>query len=364
MPLIRMTEEHSQDDNKKTPYDEYLSQLKQQHNLTAKTGLKRLYELLKLEDPLMSKDDMYDRIVKDCLDIWQRQTIFNNMPDELKDLEQQKSGKKGREKRQEITVTSSGSEPTESVGNDLTNDNINEDKPDEWTIVSKKDPHVRGPPIQIDAQILEKLEAEKKKLKLENDKIKSENEEFRLENGKFKEELAEQTDAQILEKLEAEKKKLKLENDKIKSENEEFRLENGKFKEELAEQTKHYHDVLDSVNKTMDKNKPNKTITESLEYKTLFSQLEIANQRINELEQILKKDIATNPAIGFQNATAMQRENNENATKEQLKEVEFPAKDLSTFFLDQRQAKEIMYLKIEGNKVVGWESDGKRSGGK
>ena len=320
MPLIRMTEEHSQDDNKKTPYDEYLSQLKQQHNLTAKTGLKRLYELLKLEDPLMSKDDMYDRIVKDCLDIWQRQTIFNNMPDELKDLEQQKSGKKGREKRQEITVTSSGSEPTESVGNDLTNDNINEDKPDEWTIVSKKDPHVRGPPIQIDAQILEKLEAEKKKLKLENDKIKSENEEFRLENGKFK--------------------------------------------EELAEQTKHYHDVLDSVNKTMDKNKPNKTITESLEYKTLFSQLEIANQRINELEQILKKDIATNPAIGFQNATAMQRENNENATKEQLKEVEFPAKDLSTFFLDQRQAKEIMYLKIEGNKVVGWESDGKRSGGK
>ena len=94
-------------------YDEYLQQLKEQHQLTAKTALKRLYELLKLEDPMMSKDDMYDRIVKDCLEIWQRQTIRNNMPDELKDSERVETGKQAREKRQPITVTTNSSVATQ-----------------------------------------------------------------------------------------------------------------------------------------------------------------------------------------------------------------------------------------------------------
>jgi hypothetical protein len=43
------------------------------------------------------------------------------------------------------------------------------------------------------------------------------------------------------------------------------------------------------------------------------------------------------------------------------KEIEFPAKELTTFFMASRIAKQVMYLKIDhNNKVVGWESDAKR----
>lgn len=89
-------------------YDEYLEQLKASHSVTAKECLERLYQLLKLEDPRMSKDDMYDRIMKDCLVIWSHGTIENNMPNDLKDVERQGSGKKGR-KKQMISVTNDGS---------------------------------------------------------------------------------------------------------------------------------------------------------------------------------------------------------------------------------------------------------------
>ena len=42
---------------------------------------------------------MYDRILKDCLVIWSRATVIENMPDELKDSERQEAGRRGAGQR-------------------------------------------------------------------------------------------------------------------------------------------------------------------------------------------------------------------------------------------------------------------------
>src|SRR5215467_11012720 len=103
-------------------YDDCLRRLKDDHRITVSAATSNLYKCLKLEEPEMSKDDMYDRIMKDCLSIgWQKGSIQNNMPDELKDEERQKSGKKGREK-QLIPVTTDGSVAQEVIGYDNNKD--------------------------------------------------------------------------------------------------------------------------------------------------------------------------------------------------------------------------------------------------
>jgi hypothetical protein len=92
-------------------YDDFLTQLKEDHKTTAQGAIKRLYLLLKEDDPNLSKEDMYDRILKDCLTIWARSTIIANIPDELKDKERQASGRKGTDKQKKkriLTVTNTG----------------------------------------------------------------------------------------------------------------------------------------------------------------------------------------------------------------------------------------------------------------
>ena len=52
---------------------------------------------------------MYDRILKDCLVIWARATVIENMPDELKDSERQEAGRRGAEaKKKLLRVTNDG----------------------------------------------------------------------------------------------------------------------------------------------------------------------------------------------------------------------------------------------------------------
>lgn len=92
-----------------TKYDDFLEEIKRKHDTTANDSINKLYQLLKEEDKNLSKDDMYDRIMKDCLEIWQKRTILENMPDELKDRERQEAGRKGSEKKKEIVVTTDGS---------------------------------------------------------------------------------------------------------------------------------------------------------------------------------------------------------------------------------------------------------------
>jgi hypothetical protein len=90
-------------------YDNFLKQLKEDHKTTAQMAIKQLYLFLKEEDPNLSNDDMYDRILKDCLVIWARATVIENMPDELKDSERQEAGRRGAEaKKKLLRVTNDG----------------------------------------------------------------------------------------------------------------------------------------------------------------------------------------------------------------------------------------------------------------
>jgi hypothetical protein len=90
-------------------YNDFLKQLKENHKTTAQMAINQLYLLLKEEDPDLSNDDIYDRILKDCLVIWARATVIENMPDELKDSEQQESGRRGAEaKKKLLRVTNDG----------------------------------------------------------------------------------------------------------------------------------------------------------------------------------------------------------------------------------------------------------------
>lgn len=271
-----------------TTYDEYLNQLKEHHKLTAKEGLQRLYELLKLEDPLMSNEDIYDRMMKDCLVIWQKKTIQNNMPDELKDPERQEAGKKGVEKKKEIIVTTNSSVAPESGAT------LPEPEP-------------------------ERFNSHKTLKDLQHSHITFGNN----DNNDDKEGI-------------------------IKDQ----KVEIDKLKESLEQLKKQHDETIKSVN-AIASQKKNIPVIESLEYKALESKLYILDQENKDLKQIAQMQMKQNPGDTFKPASEIQ-------ASQELKEVEFPARDLSTLFMDSRNAKQIMYLQLEGNKVIGWESDAKR----
>lgn len=99
-------------------YDDFLRQLKEDHKTTAQMAIKQLYLLLKEDDPNLSNDDMYDRILKDCLVIWARATVIENMPDELKDSERQEAGRRGAEaKKKLLRVTNDGNVARDAPAN-------------------------------------------------------------------------------------------------------------------------------------------------------------------------------------------------------------------------------------------------------
>jgi hypothetical protein len=99
-------------------YDDFLKQLKEDHKTTAQMAIKQLYLLLKEEDPNLSNDDIYDRILKDCLVIWAKATVIENMPDELKDSERQEAGRRGAEaKKKLLHVTNDGNVARDAPAN-------------------------------------------------------------------------------------------------------------------------------------------------------------------------------------------------------------------------------------------------------
>ena len=61
---------------------------------------------------------MYDRILKDCLVIWARATVIENMPDESKDSERQEAGRRGAEtKKKRLHVTNDGNVARDTPAN-------------------------------------------------------------------------------------------------------------------------------------------------------------------------------------------------------------------------------------------------------
>jgi hypothetical protein len=140
-------------------------------------------------------------------------------------------------------------------------------------------------------------------------------------------------------------------------------LEIGQLKEQLTEQKQQIQELIKSVNAMADTNKKdNKSsaVTETLEYKTLKTENSIQEQRITELEQIVKESMKTNPTIGFQTATNLVEQpmiSNDITTITTTipDKVEFPSELFTKFFIATRNVKKSLFLKVKDNKVDGWE---------
>jgi hypothetical protein len=294
-------------------YDIFLEQVKRNHNVTVREAIAKLYELLKEEDSNLSKDDMYDRIMKDCLEIWARSTIIRHMPDELKDKERQESGRKGREKRL-LTVTNDGSVATGVQANS------SEDGP--------------GSPKQAEPKpgLSEDWEGQKRKLFEAN------------HNGSEIHFTSQDSRRDAI--IEAQ------------------RMDIGRLQEQLKEHKEQIRELIKSVNAASSL-KEDKKITipskQTPEYLSLLSELELVRHERDDLKQIATMQMKANPSQTFQSAANYKPSPANTNANTDTREIEFPAKELTTFFMASRIAKQTMYLKIDdNNKVVGWESDAKR----
>src|SRR5688500_13330834 len=68
---------------------------------SAKAMIPKLCAALKRENPHYSNYDIREIVTKDCIEIWQRATIREALPEEYKDKLKQEQGTKGRESQLE-----------------------------------------------------------------------------------------------------------------------------------------------------------------------------------------------------------------------------------------------------------------------
>src|SRR5918998_1826448 len=92
--LINMSEEINYD---KLSYDELLRFARG----SAKAIIPKLCAALKRENPNYSNYDIREIITKDCIEIWQRATIRDALPEEYKDPAKAEASRKGRQKQLE-----------------------------------------------------------------------------------------------------------------------------------------------------------------------------------------------------------------------------------------------------------------------
>lgn len=112
---------------KKMEYSKYDTLLKQARR-SAKYWIPQLCLALKKENSNISNEDIRDRVMKDCISIWQTDTIRNALPDEYKDKQKQEAARishKNRNKSGESTVfaepsTDAGLNPAETFSSEPT----------------------------------------------------------------------------------------------------------------------------------------------------------------------------------------------------------------------------------------------------
>ena len=287
-------------------YDDFLEELKRNHNTTVKSSISKLYELLKEEDPNLSRDDMYDRIMKDCLEIWRKQTILNNMIDELKDPERQEAGKRGIEKRREISVTNNGSVATESVANNSSD--------------------LQTEPKSSSFQKVTNFEEDKKNIYEANHSTSS----------VYYSEQDAKRESRLVE----------------------LQLENGRLREQLKEQKEQVQELIKSVNNAANikKDRPDSSNKreDSTEIASLKAQLFETTRERDELKQLETLRMRENPGQTFQTAANVRPESFT---------VEMATNDASKFFKALKDSLKVIYITIENNRVIGFESDAKRQQG-
>lgn len=305
-----MTENISDNNNKKTSfgeYDELIKRIKEDHAIQAREYIPRLCYALKEEDSNLSNEDIKERIKKDLVDVWSLRTVYENIPEEFKDEQKQEAGK---QKKKSAAVVQQKDTEERPITISLT---------------------TNGKPSNYDEEVKQ----------IYHDPERNNN-----------------NNHQTTPNVEL----LGVIKDKD--------LEIGRLKEQMQEQKQHIDELIKSVNAATSIKQADKSttpVTQTLEYKTLLAEKSILDERVNELEQLLKRDIQTNPAIGFQTASKLKQSpidtlaavkaENEITTITHIipNEIHFPASKIGRFFIEGRNVKDKMILHIDENAVVtGW----------
>jgi len=86
-----------------TTYEELLTEVRTEFDafnmMTAKKYVPKLWEALKNENSNLSREDLRDRLERDCLEFWSERRILEALPDEAKDPKKQKFGRLSQKKR-------------------------------------------------------------------------------------------------------------------------------------------------------------------------------------------------------------------------------------------------------------------------
>jgi hypothetical protein len=103
----------------------------------AKEWIPKLCEALKRENPEMPKGDIRETVTNDCRDFWSRATISKFIPDEYKDPQKQKAGKKGREKQLEKPIPAGMVRAEDSSASQTEQESESFDRPRQDVVVGK-----------------------------------------------------------------------------------------------------------------------------------------------------------------------------------------------------------------------------------
>jgi len=101
--------------SKEREYSKYDTLLKQARG-SVKYWIPQLCQALKKENSTLSNEDIRDRVVKDCISIWQKDTIRNALPDEYKDKQKQEAARISHNNRNKAGQSTVFAEPSTDAG--------------------------------------------------------------------------------------------------------------------------------------------------------------------------------------------------------------------------------------------------------
>jgi hypothetical protein len=92
-----------------TTYEELIKEVRSKYDafglMTAKKYVPKLWEALKNENPSLSREELRERLERDCLEFWSERRILETLPDEAKHPEKQKIGRLGRKNKISAAVS-------------------------------------------------------------------------------------------------------------------------------------------------------------------------------------------------------------------------------------------------------------------
>lgn len=153
-------------------YDRLLSQARG----TAKYWIPRLCGALRRENPNYSNYNIKEIVMKDCIEIWQKATIRDALPDEYKDKLRQELGREGNKVRYGSEQATEFADSGESCGNQRDSNLAKSSSFDPIEDVSEDfDRMNRGQDIITESEKIKKLEERITQVEEEKEMIRVEN---------------------------------------------------------------------------------------------------------------------------------------------------------------------------------------------